>query len=306
MTSRSTAARGGPALCLASGALTLDLRPGLGGSVASFRRGGVDVFRPLAEAEAEAEDIAPNVVDTGMFPMVPYANRIPGNLFHYAGRDYRLKANNPPERFNVHGTGWHRPWQVAEAGADAARLVLEDATEAHAYRAEQIFALDGAGLSVELGLTNLGPDPMPFGFGLHPWFPRDADMRLGFAATQFYPEGPDMVALDPVPLPETLDFTAPRPLPDHWLNNDFGGWGGRADLAFPGRGHTLRISADPVFRHLMIYADPARKVFCVEPQSNAPGAFTRPGGYDDPAEGVFVLAPGEAAAGRVRFDVTPL
>ena len=75
------------------------------------------------------------------------------------------------------------------------------------------------------------------------------------------------------------------------------GTGGRWSR-YPSRGVHLAIVADPVFGHLMVYADPAKPFFCVEPQSNASGAFNRAGGFDDPAEGVRVLAPGESLAGR--------
>ena len=62
------------------------------------------------------------------------------------------------------------------------------------------------------------------------------------------------------------------------------------------------MAADAVFGHLMVYADPAKPFFCVEPQSNASGAFNRAGGFDDPAEGVRVLEPGESLGGTVRFE----
>lgn len=288
-------------LRLAAGPVALDLVPGIGGSVAALRLGGVDLLRPLSEADRAAG----NVLGTAMFPMVPYANRIAGNRFHFGGRDYRFRANNPPERFNVHGTGWHRPWQVKSVGPEWARLTLavEAGEDPYRYHAWQEFAVDAGGVTVGIGVRNEGAETMPFGFGLHPWFPRDPGLRLAFRAARFYPEGPDHVALDPVPLPATLDFATPRALPDHWLNNDFGGWDGRAEMWFPATGRRISLTADPVFRHLMVYADPARPFFCVEPQSNAAGAFGRAGGFVDPAEGVTILEPGQEAGGRVRFDL---
>jgi aldose 1-epimerase len=63
------------------------------------------------------------------------------------------------------------------------------------------------------------------------------------------------------------------------------------------------MTADPVFRHLMFYADPARPYFCVEPQSNASGAFNRRDGFVTPEEGVVILQPGETTSGNVRFEV---
>ena len=60
------------------------------------------------------------------------------------------------------------------------------------------------------------------------------------------------------------------------------------------------MKADPIFKHLMFYADPAKPYFCVEPQTNASGAFNR-GRWDDADEGIIVLAQGESAAGTVCF-----
>ena len=63
---------------------------------------------------------------------------------------------------------------------------------------------------------------------------------------------------------------------------------------------SLLIKADPVFRHLMFYADPAKPYFCLEPQTNTSGAFNR-GRWSDPDEGVILLGPGESASGTVSF-----
>ena len=285
---------------LGAGELGLDLVPAIGGSVASFRLGDIELMRPLSAADR----VAGNVLGVAMFPMTPYANRIAGNRFDFRGKSYTVAANNPPERFNVHGTGWHRPWRVTEQSATEARLELEviEAGAAYAYRASQHFVLTPEALSVTLTIANAGAEVMPFGFGLHPWFERDADVTLQFSARRFYLEEPEGVSGNPVTLPPELDFASARPLPRGWRNNDHGGWDGVATLRFPGRGVGLTLRADPVFKHLMLYADPTRPYFCVEPQSNAAGAFNRPGGLDDPEQGVIVLEPGASAEGTVRFE----
>ena len=72
-------------------------------------------------------------------------------------------------------------------------------------------------------------------------------------------------------------------------------------MRFPARGVGLTIAADPVFGHLMFYAEPKLPVFCLEPQTNASCAFDRAGGFDDPDEGVIVLEPGASAGGSLRF-----
>ena len=53
---------------LSAGELAIGLVPGIGGSLAYFRKGGVDLMRPLSPADLAAG----NVLGVAMFPMVPY------------------------------------------------------------------------------------------------------------------------------------------------------------------------------------------------------------------------------------------
>jgi len=72
-------------------------------------------------------------------------------------------------------------------------------------------------------------------------------------------------------------------------------------LTFPRSGVGLRIEADPPFRHLMLYSDPAKSAFCIEPQTHATGAFNRLDRNEDDELGAIVLRPGESAEGSVSF-----
>lgn len=283
---------------LRAGRLSVDLIPGLGGSIASFSIDGIHVMRPLSEADRAAG----NVLGVASFPMVPYANRIANNAFSFGGRTYRFEMNNPPEIYNVHGTGWHRPWRIVSSSGTEAELLLEViAPERYSYRATQHFRLQENELAVEMGVTNLGDVAMPFGFGHHPWHDRDPDTEIQFNATSYHLNEPDGVLGERIGLPPELSYNQPAGLPVRWRCSDYGGWDGKATLKFPGRGAGLTISGDPVFRHVMFYADPKRSVFCLEPQTNASGAFNREGGFDDPEEGVLILGPGESASGTLRF-----
>ncbi|MDR3472483.1 MAG: aldose 1-epimerase [Devosia sp.] len=283
---------------LTAGDLSLGIVPEIGGSLAYFRHGGVDLMRRLSAADQAAG----NVLGVAMFPMVPYANRIAGNGFDFGGRTWRFAANNPPEHFNVHGTGWHAAW-TAERQDGGVLLSLDHLApdEPYSYRAAQHFSLTPAGLRVRMNLTNRGPVAMPFGFGLHPWFERAADVELTFAASHFFMEGPQGVPSERLATPPELDFSRGRPLPDTWRNNDYGGWDGTATIRYPSRRLGLRIEADPVFGHLMFYADPERPYFCLEPQSNAPCAFNRIASGCADGMGAIVLAPGEAVEGTIGF-----
>ena len=60
-----------------------------------------------------------------------------------------------------------------------------------------------------------------------------------------------------------------------------------------------------IFKHLMLYADPARRDFCLEPQTNAVCAFNMiDEDLGDTDLGVIVLAPGDSAGGTMTF--TPI
>ncbi len=289
-------------IVLEAGSLSLELAPDAGGSVASFRwrRGNsfVDLMRPMTDSAWASND----PIGAAMFPMVPYANRIDGNRFDFDGKAYVLKPNYASESLNVHGSGWLSKWNIVHAGQSAAELALDHREPAYgySYRATQSFNLDIDRLTVEMTVTNTGDRRMPFGFGLHPWWVRDEQTRLRFEASHFWLTGPESVPTDRIATPPELDFSIGRTLPKSWRNNCYGSWSGKAEIAFPQAGYGVRMDADPIFKHLLLYADPRQTVFCLEPQTNAVCAFNRMGDEDEDL-GVIVLGPDQRARGTISF-----
>jgi aldose 1-epimerase len=287
---------------LEAGSLEVELAPDIGGSVASFRMRRdnrlVDLLRPMTVAGWNAAD----PVLAAMFPMVPYANRIAGNRFEFEGREYAFQRNYSQEALNVHGSGWLSRWSVRQADGAFAELTLnhEDPADPYRYRASQRFELSPDGLVVRMKVSNRGDRRMPFGLGLHPWWARDDQLTLRFEASHFWLTSPDSIPTDRIATPPELDFSAARPLPRTWRNNAYGGWNGRAELLFQRERVGLKIEADPIFRHLLLYADPEQPVFCLEPQTNAVCAFNR---MENEGEelGVVLLAPGEHVEGAIAF-----
>lgn len=290
---------GSPGPTLRAGPLRLVLAPQAGGAVAGFwldrPEGPLALLRPLPAGAADA-------LQAAMFPMLPFANCIRDNRFRFAGRDWQVAPNMPGVRLNFHGSGWRLPWRVAAAGEATATLVLEAADGVWHYAAAQDFVLRPDGLEVTLSVTNRGAAAMPFGIGLHPWFPRHGDARVAFAAERLITVTAEGEALGAGPVPPGRDHAAPAPLPVHYLNTCYAGWDGRARILWPD-GPALVLTADPVLGHLMVHvpaADPS--VFCLEPQSNPPCGFDGLEAGDAP--GVHVLAPGATLAGRMRLDMT--
>jgi aldose 1-epimerase len=285
-------------ITLHSGDLRVELAPDIGGCIASFRRGADHLMRPLSSQAREQRD----VLGVASFPMMPYANRIAGNRFEFEGHVFEVQSNNGAERFNVHGSGWKSVWSGERLSEHAARLTLCHSArdDPYSYEATQLLDLSPDGLSIESAITNVGPRSMPFGIGHHPWFERDADVMLTFEATHFWLEGPEGIASDRISLAPEIDFARGASLPAGWRNNCYGGWNGLAEIRYPTRRFGLKIEADPIFQHLMLYADPEKPYFCLEPQSNASCAFNRKARRDD-SLGIAILAPGESLSGMLRF-----
>lgn len=289
-------------LTLVAGDLVVELLPDVGGSVASFRLQHGDRRINLMRQISEEARATRDVVGAAMFPMVPYANRIADNRFSFEGREYLFKQNYTGERLNVHGSAWRSAWAISVATESTAELVLRQSSpdDPYSYLAVQRFVLLPDRLTVVTAVTNCGVRTMPFGFGQHPFWVREPNVTLKFNATHFWLSGPDSVATDRISVPIELDFGEERLLPRTWRNNCYAGWDGLAELKFPDSGFGLRIEADPIFRHLMLYADPNQSVFCVEPQTNAVCALNRIGS-DDEDLGVLLLEPGASAEGEISF-----
>jgi aldose 1-epimerase len=163
--------------------------------------------------------------------------------------------------------------------------------------------LEPSGLSVDLEIANTGAEDMPAGMGLHPYFPRSGTTRLGFRAKGVWLAGPDQLPREQIAVPPPLDFSAGRDLGTEPIDNDFTGWTPPAVVDQPDFGYRMRIEADPLFGHLIVFAPPEQPFFAAEPVSHMIDALNRP-----PVEGggMAVLAPGERLAGRVRFAVESL
>lgn len=289
-------------ILLNAGELTVELVPRIGGSVASFQRRGpqgiVDLMRPMPEAARINGDPA----GATMFPMVPYANRIADDRFDFEGQTYRFEQQRG-ESVSIHGSGWRSAWTVRYSNAQSAELSIEHLPPdgPYSYSAFQRFCLSDDRLMVTIGVTNRGVDPLPFGFGYHPFWNREPDITVRFRSTHFWLEGPGGIPTERIATPPELDFFQSRPLPHCWRNNCYGGWDGYAEILFPRSGTGLRIEAGPLFRHLMFYSDPGEKFFCIEPQTHAPGALNRIDKNNNDDLGVFVLKPGESAEETASF-----
>jgi galactose mutarotase-like enzyme len=238
-------------LRLSAPGVAVEVDPGAGGRLASFRVDGRELL--------VTEGIGP--MATGSFPMAPYAGRIRNARFEFRGRSYDLPATMPPHA--IHGTVFYRPWRRVDDRTIEIALGPDWPFEG---RAVQHFELEAGRFASRLEVH--AREPMPASLGWHPWFRRRLQPVEGSA--------------DPGPLELELDAGA-------MLRRDPDGIA-TADLIAPPQGPWDDCFTDlrrppvlrwPGFLELTIESDcPAWVVFtepdhalCVEPQTAPPDAL---------------------------------
>jgi len=291
-------------IALQAGSLLLHLNT-KGGAITGFWLQQEGKTKPFAL-------LRPRVDGTpSCFPLVPFGNRVRDNHFTFDGRDYTLKPNTSSDRHYLHGDGWQSDWSVIEESGNKLAMQFEHRSGAmgYNYQAQQIFSLSDEKLEITLAIKNLGARALPFGLGWHPYFLASKCTTLWAPAQKIWTEVDDFLPGDAVTPPVDMDFSRPKTLPRHWINNGLQDWLGKAMIHWPEQGVTLHLEADSLFRHAFIFAPregapphSGEKVecddgyFCFEPMSHLANGHQLEG-----LGGLVVLAPEESLAGSIRF-----
>lgn len=279
---------------LTAGSARLVLVPALGGGIASLDVDNRSVLRPWSGDQTNPFSLALNI-------LVPFSNRISGGGFDWNGQWCGIAPNLTGEPFPIHGDGFQKSWTLAARNVAAATLALDDGRIGpFSYAARQVFRLGEGGLNIDLTTTNTGNQSLPFGCGFHPWFPRDTDTRLSFAAEGVWMEDTDYLPTELAALADMPDweFGEPRPLPAGWINNAYTGWNGSADIEQGAAFVSTRITASSMLDHAIVHSiGDGCAFFCFEPVSHAVDAVNRPG-----HPGMTILAPGQSMSACMRLD----
>lgn len=283
---------------LATDRWRLDLLPHLGGRVASLGwchpvRGWIDILAPMKSRDDGGED-------AGCFPLTPFSNRVREGRFTFAGRAIAMPLNTPGPHVE-HGHGWQRPWRLDARGPAIASLVYEHAPDAWPwpYAARQDFVLREDRLEVVVTVENRGSEPMPVGFGLHPYFPATPDATIEANPAWGWEVDAEVMPVRRVATTRLWGDATRMRVAEHPLDNGFGGWNGHAEIRWPERETGLRLQASEPLRHLVVYTRPGADHFCAEPVSNCTDAFN----LALPAEetGLIVLAPSASCSAAIAF-----
>lgn len=281
---------------LRAGAWSATVSPALGGAVLDLEQAGRPIFRPTPP-DADA------ILQTACFPLVPYANRIAHGRFRFGGEDVALPIHPAFAPHALHGDGWLRPWSVGRHGDNAVSMTLRGGDDhwPWAWSATQTISLSGAGLRVDLSMTNEAGRPAPAGLGLHPYFHRLPDARLTLAADHVWLTTADRIPrrlAAPSSLMDWSDGAALATAPP--VDHAYATRRGRAALE-NGSDRIVLLASDNC-RWIQVYAPPDGDFVCVEPVTHRPDAVNAPPGEDS---GLVTLPPGESLSIWMTIGVTP-
>ncbi len=294
-------------VALQAGDLRLVLDPQTGGAIAAFTWRNVPLLRPVADGRLGAQ----HGRAVAGYPLIPFANRVAGGRFRFAGQEYQLARNFRDDPNTIHGNAWMHPWTIAESGPTQARLTLNFAPSGElaaqwpfAYFAEQIYVLAQDALRITMRVRNTDIRAFPAGIGLHPYVARTPQTTLRFEADTFWTTGANGLPLLREAVHGELEFDTGRALGSTEIDTCYAGWGGEAVVIQPEHSLLLALSAAPPLDHLQLYTPEGRDFMGLEPVSNMPDALGRMDEVSD--EGLVILQPGQTLTAEIALKVKEL
>jgi aldose 1-epimerase len=243
-----------------------------------------------------------DTINQACFVMVPFCSRIANGTFSFAGQAITLPANLPGESNAIHGHGFQRIWRVDKTAEHSTRLSYthEAGDWPWTYRCEQTLRLDGEQLSIALELSNLSDSPMPYGMGLHPYFPKNEGLVVTANVASHLRLNDQLLPAELDSLPSALNLQDGLRLNKQALDNVFCGWQHTLELHWPGLQRRLLLEASDQCNHLVIWSPLGESFCCVEPVSNLPDGFNQRSVLPD---AFSTLLPGQHC--RMTFRFTP-
>ena len=240
----------------------------------------------------------------GIYPLMPYSNRIAQAVVHVNGESFPLRPHPDAEPHSLHGNAQAQAWQATQQDPSSVTLTLDSPggpSWPWHYTASMRFELAPSQLSVHLDLCNADLRTMAAGIGLHPYFLHHPSALLSYSATTLWPATTECLPGAARALRADEQYAMPRRLPDGGLTDYVSGWNGTATVDLP-QGAQLRVLADPVFGHLVVHRPDTPCYLCLEPVSHVADAFNL-ADRGVANTGTHLLEPGDRISGTIRFSL---
>lgn len=250
--------------------------------------------------------------------LFPFPNRIANGEFLFGGKTHRVRAGTGNA---IHGFVCAQPWRVTATGTnDGASVTGVTDTASNPLlkefwpwpcRLTVTYRLAGRSLMMTAVAENLGTEPMPFGFGVHPYHPLPLTPAGSRARCRIQVPCRERLELTPDCIPTGRRVPATgwfegRALGDTRLDDVFtntrtDAHGSACVLRDPASPWEVTMQADAAFQHWVVYA-PQRNVICFEPYTCVTDAFNLHA-RGVPDTGFAVLEPGKPWRGTVTMHV---
>jgi len=257
---------------------------------------------------------------SGIPLLFPFPGRIGGASFEYEGETYRLPEGDGLGNA-IHGFVFNRQWRIVER--HGARLVgrfqfsRDDPAMLHYWPTDACvtaaYELRGNTLSLEIEISNPDDHPLPFGFGIHPYFrvpfaaeSQASDMSVSVPAGSYFPLENMVPTGEEHAVDAARDLREARPFEDITLDDvladlKFDEQRGRASLFDEREERKLELTYDQSQRCCVVFTPPHREAICIEPYTCLPDSFRlRAAGL---GTGLRELPPGERFTTRYEMSV---
>lgn len=300
-----------PETTVCHGALRAVLAPAAGGRISRLFSSdaatgqAIDWLVPLSDEVRATGFESTAWPKAGLYPLLPYSNRIQHASFAWPGRSVQLPLH-PGETCALHGGSQQHPWTLTQHNASSATMAYEHSQDQDgwpwSYLAEHAVTLSSEGIALRLRVTNTDDLPMPCGAGFHPYFPSRFAHRVGFSAPTVWPPDAQFLGSAAQPASTADDYAEPREVADTELTQYYSEWNGSASLT-AADGAAIRMSASGPLQHLVLYRPAGRDFFCVEPVSHVSNA-AHLAQQGHAGTGWRTLAPGQTLECGLRIQLS--
>ena len=251
----------------------------VGGGLRTLSLGGREVVAGYAEQSMASGGRGQH--------LLPWPNRVGDGRWTWQDRPQQLALSEADKSNAIHGLVRWLPWEVVDARPSTAVLrVVVHPQPGWPGRVEATctWTLTEAGLTAELTAVNRSPQPLPFGYGTHPYLAPVGDLvdeeELHVPAARRLLVDERSLPLGTEPVEGTAyDFRTARPIADTVLDTCFGDLERGPDGEVAVRFGSTEVWADGSFRWFQLFSGETlpegqrRRSLAVEPMTCPPDAL---------------------------------
>lgn len=258
---------------------------------------------------------------SGIPVLFPFPGRVRGTSFQFQGKSYDLP---PGDAFGnaIHGFVINRAWRIVEQTPKKAtaefQASIDDQSILRHWPADFLvrlsYTLAGNRLITDVEIANPDDKPLPFGFGIHPYFRiplggqgdgsrsvTTVPAKARWELIDMLPTGKKLAVSEKDSIRVGMEFGNSN-FDDVLTDLEFNDGQFTASIVDPNSATTLVMNWSEKFPHCVVYNPPHREAMCIEPYTSAPDAYWLE--EQNIPSGRQILAPGESfSAGiEIRLD----